>query len=154
MVRMVNRRLKKLGVEVVTGAMVQSADKSGEGVTVTAEVKGEEKSFSADKVMVAVGRKPNTDEIGLDLAGIETDDKGIIPVDRQMRTKNSKIFAIGDVAGQPCWLTRPAMKERWLRKPSPAKLVKWITGRCPMSSSLIRNWLIPADRKRGKGTGL
>ncbi|SMO73165.1 dihydrolipoyl dehydrogenase [Melghirimyces algeriensis] len=101
MVRMVKRNLKKLGVDVVTNAMVQSADTSGDGVTVTAEVKGEVKSFSADKVLVSVGRKPNTDELGLDLAGIEVDDKGFIPTDKQMRTKNDKIFAIGDVAGQP-----------------------------------------------------
>ncbi|PTX60254.1 dihydrolipoamide dehydrogenase [Melghirimyces profundicolus] len=101
MVRMVKRNLKKLGVNVVTHAMVQSADTSGDGVTVTAEVKGKEKTFSADKVLVSIGRTPNTDELGLDQAGLETDDKGFIPVDKQMRTKNERIFAIGDIAGQP-----------------------------------------------------
>src|SRR5699024_6456942 len=101
MVRMVKRNLKKLGVKAVTKAMVQSADTSGDGVTVTAEVKGEEKSYTADKVLVAVGRTPNTDELGLDQAGIEVDEHGFIPVDKQMRTKNDKIFAIGDIAGQP-----------------------------------------------------
>ncbi|MDR6225944.1 dihydrolipoyl dehydrogenase [Desmospora profundinema] len=101
MVRMVKRNLKKLGVTVVTNAMVQKADTSGNGVTVTAEVKGEEKSYSADKVLVSVGRTPNTDELGLEHAGIEADERGFIPTDKQMRTKNERVFAIGDIAGQP-----------------------------------------------------
>ncbi|PTM57591.1 dihydrolipoyl dehydrogenase [Desmospora activa] len=100
MVRMVKRNLKKLGVDVVTNAMVQGADTSGNGVTVTAEVKGEEKTFSADKVLVSVGRTPNTDELGLEHAGIELDGR-FVPTDKQMRTKNERIFAIGDIAGQP-----------------------------------------------------
>ncbi|MFC4076355.1 dihydrolipoyl dehydrogenase [Salinithrix halophila] len=101
MSRMVKRNLKKLGVEVVTNAMVQKADKSGDGVTVHAEVKGEEKSWSADKVLVSIGRTPNTDELGLDQAGLEVDERGFIAHDEQMRTKNEKVFVIGDIAGQP-----------------------------------------------------
>jgi dihydrolipoamide dehydrogenase len=101
MVRMVKRNLKKLGVTVVTEAMVQQADTSGDGVTVIAEVKGEEKSFTADKVLVSVGRTPNTQDIGLEHAGLEVDKHGFIPTDKQMRTKNERIFAIGDIAGQP-----------------------------------------------------
>ncbi|SFS77513.1 dihydrolipoyl dehydrogenase [Marininema halotolerans] len=101
MSRMVKRNLKKLGVEVVTGAMVQSSDKSKDGVTVTAKVKDEEKTWTADKVLVSIGRVPNTDELGLDQAGLETDEKGFIAHDEQMKTKNDKIFVIGDIAGQP-----------------------------------------------------
>lgn len=101
MVRMVKRNLKKLGVNVVTKAMVQAADSSGAEVKVTAEVKGKEEIYTADKVLVAVGRTPNTDELGLDQAGIEVDEKGFIPVDKQMKTKSDHIYAIGDVAGQP-----------------------------------------------------
>ncbi|SDX12386.1 dihydrolipoamide dehydrogenase [Marininema mesophilum] len=101
MTRMVKRSLKKLGVEVVTGAMVQSSDKSKKGVTVTAKVKDEEKTWTADKVLVSVGRTPNTDEMGLDQAGLEVDEKGFIAHDEQMKTKNEKVFVIGDIAGQP-----------------------------------------------------
>jgi dihydrolipoamide dehydrogenase len=54
-----------------------------------------------DKVLVAVGRKPNGKLIGAEAAGVAVDDRGFIPVDKQMRTNVAHIFAIGDVVGQP-----------------------------------------------------
>jgi dihydrolipoamide dehydrogenase len=54
-----------------------------------------------DRVLIAVGRFPNSANIGLDRAGVNVDEKGFIPVDRQRRTNVPHIFAIGDVAGQP-----------------------------------------------------
>jgi dihydrolipoamide dehydrogenase len=99
MVRMVSRNLKKLGVTVHTKAKVTSGKREGDEVIVTAEVGGEEKTFTADYVLVAVGRKPNTDELGLEQAGVELDERGFIKVDKQLRTSNPNIFAIGDVAG-------------------------------------------------------
>lgn len=99
LVRMVARKLKKLGVKVVTGAMVQGGDATEDGVRVTARIKGEENTFNADVVLVAVGRKPNTDELGLEQAGIQLDERGFIKVDKQLRTSVPHIYAIGDVAG-------------------------------------------------------
>lgn len=99
MVRMVSRNLKKLGVKVHTKAKVTSGKREGDEVIVTAEVGGEEKTFTADYVLVAVGRKPNTDELGLEQAGVELDERGFIKVDKQLRTSNPDIFAIGDAAG-------------------------------------------------------
>ncbi len=58
-------------------------------------------SQSYDRVLVAVGRVPNGRLINADRAGIRVDDRGFIPVDRQMRTNVAHIFAIGDIAGQP-----------------------------------------------------
>lgn len=60
-------------------------------------MKGEEKSIEADYVFVMVGRRPNTDELGLEQVGIEVNEKGIIKTDKQCRTSVSNIFAIGDV---------------------------------------------------------
>jgi len=54
-----------------------------------------------DRVLVAVGRRPNGDRIGAEAAGIETDDRGFISVDRQQRTNVPHIFAIGDIVGMP-----------------------------------------------------
>jgi dihydrolipoamide dehydrogenase len=54
-----------------------------------------------ERVLVAIGRKPNTGDIGLDKAGVEVDDKGFIKVNEQRRTTSERIFAIGDVAGEP-----------------------------------------------------
>jgi len=97
--KMVSRKLKKLGVNVITNAMVQGGEVNGDEVTVRATVKGEEKSFTADYCLVAVGRKPNTDELGLEYAGVELDERGFIKIDDQCRTNVEHIYAIGDCAG-------------------------------------------------------
>ena len=58
-------------------------------------------TVTADRILISVGRRGNGDRVGLDAAGVEVSDRGIIPVDRQMRTNVPHIFAIGDVTGNP-----------------------------------------------------
>jgi dihydrolipoamide dehydrogenase len=98
---LVKRNLKKKGAEIITKALAKSVQETENGVTVTYEVKGEEKSVEADYVFVMVGRKPNTDELGLEQVGIEMAEMGIIKTDKQCRTSVSNIFAIGDVVEGP-----------------------------------------------------
>ncbi|GGF12166.1 dihydrolipoyl dehydrogenase [Halobacillus andaensis] len=98
---LVKRRLKKKGVDVVTNAMAKGVEEKEDGVTVTYEVKGEEKTVDADYVLVTVGRRPNTDEIGLEELGIEMSDKGVIKTDKQCRTSLDNIYAIGDIVDGP-----------------------------------------------------
>jgi dihydrolipoamide dehydrogenase len=102
-VQLVARKLKKLGVEVLTGAKAKSwTEKSGRAV-VTVEVGGEggkPQTIEADKVLVAVGRRPNSEGLGLEEIGVKIE-RGFVPVDRQLRTSVPGIYAIGDVAGQP-----------------------------------------------------
>jgi dihydrolipoamide dehydrogenase len=72
------------------------------GIQVTMEgSKIDDKNPLFDKVLVAVGRRPNTKNIGLKHTGIELTDKGFIKVDSKLRTAESHIFAVGDVAGEP-----------------------------------------------------
>ncbi|KFZ41460.1 MULTISPECIES: dihydrolipoyl dehydrogenase [Thermoactinomyces] len=97
--KMVMRRLKQLGVNVMTEAMVQGGENKGEEVEIKATVGGEEKTFTADYCLVAVGRKPNTDELGLEYAQVELDERGFIKIDNQCRTNVDHIYAIGDCAG-------------------------------------------------------
>ncbi|WLR47093.1 dihydrolipoyl dehydrogenase [Halobacillus litoralis] len=97
----VKKRLKKKGVDVVTEAMAQGVEETENGVTVKYEAKGEEKSIDADYVLVTVGRRPNTDEIGLEDLGIKMSDKGIIEIDKQCRTSIDNIYAIGDIVDGP-----------------------------------------------------
>lgn len=102
MTSVVKKRLKKNGVSIITSAMAKGVEEKEDGVTVTYEADGNEETVDADYVLVTVGRKPNTDEIGLDQVGIEVDDKGLIKVDEQSRTNVKNIYAIGDiVAGLP-----------------------------------------------------
>lgn len=97
--KMVTRKLKKLGVTVVTEAMVQGGEVNGDQVTVRATVKGEEKSYTADYALVSVGRKPNTEEMGLENVGVELDERGFIKIDKQCKTNVPGVYAIGDCAG-------------------------------------------------------
>ncbi|THE11256.1 dihydrolipoyl dehydrogenase [Bacillus timonensis] len=93
------RLLKKKGVTIVTGAKVlpETLEK-GEGITIKAEHKSEAKSFSADKVLVSVGRQANVENIGLENTEIVME-KGYITTNEFFQTKESHIYAIGDVIG-------------------------------------------------------
>ncbi|EKB53436.1 dihydrolipoyl dehydrogenase [Facklamia hominis] len=97
MARLVEKDFKKKGAEIITKAMAKGAEVKGDRVIVTYEHKGEEKTVEADYCMVTVGRRPNTDQANLDLAGIELDEHGKVKVDKQGRTSNPHIFAIGDI---------------------------------------------------------
>lgn len=98
---LVKRSLKKKGAEIYTKAMAKGVEESDNGVIVTAEIKGEEKKFEADYVFVMVGRRPNTDEMGLEQAGVKISERGLIEIDKQCRTNISNIYAIGDVVAGP-----------------------------------------------------
>lgn len=97
----VTRRAKEAGVEIITGAMLTSTKVEGERVKATYKVKDKEKTIESDYLGVCVGRRPNTDEVGLEIIGIDTDERGLIPVDEQGRTSQDHIFAIGDVVAGP-----------------------------------------------------
>lgn len=98
MTRLVAKNMAKTGIEIVTNAKAESAVQNDKEVTVKYSVGGESKEVTADYLLVTVGRRPNTDgELGLDLIGLELDDRGLIKVDHQGRTSIPTIFAIGDV---------------------------------------------------------
>ncbi|WP_240375042.1 dihydrolipoyl dehydrogenase [Bacillus piscicola] len=101
MAQLVQRSLKKKGVKFHTQAKAKNAEETDKGVTITAEVKDKEKTFEADYVLVSCGRKPNTEELGLEQLGVELDDKGLIKVDKQCRTSKKNIYAIGDIVDGP-----------------------------------------------------
>ncbi|SET32313.1 dihydrolipoyl dehydrogenase [Paenibacillus sp. NFR01] len=98
MTRLVAKNMAKTGIEIVTGAKAESAVQTDKDVTVKYSVGGESKEVTADYLLVTVGRRPNTDgELGLDLIGIELDERGLIKVDHQGRTNIPNIYAIGDI---------------------------------------------------------
>lgn len=100
--KVVAKHLDKRGVETLVKTKVLGAKSGKKGVEVTYQPEGGKpvtKTF--DKVLVTIGRTPNTDTIGLDRAGVKLDAKGFIVIDGQRRTNQPHIFAIGDVAGQP-----------------------------------------------------
>ena len=101
LVRVVQKGLQKRGVEVMTGTKVKSVKKGSNNVEVTFDTGLGEKKQTFDKVLVTIGRAPNSENLGLDKAGVKTDSKGFIPVNERRQTSSQNIFAIGDVAGQP-----------------------------------------------------
>jgi dihydrolipoamide dehydrogenase len=108
-IQVVARKLKKLGVEIMTGAKAKSWTEASGRAAVTIEVGGRDVTLEADKVLVAVGRRPNSEGLGLEEVGVKIE-KGFVPVDKKQRTNVPSIYAIGDVAGQPL-LAHKASKE-------------------------------------------
>jgi dihydrolipoamide dehydrogenase len=98
LVRVVERTLRKLGVETHLKARAKWA-KDGKVAAQLSD--GKEIEVPADKVMVVVGRRPNSDQIGLEITGVKTDQGGFIQVNAQMQTNVPGIYAIGDIVGQP-----------------------------------------------------
>ncbi len=98
----VKKRLKNKGnVEIYTKALAQNVEETESGVKVTFEVGGDTKNVEADYVLVTVGRKPNTTEIGLENIGIKMTERGLIEIDKQCRTSLPNIYAIGDIVSGP-----------------------------------------------------
>ena len=101
LVRPLEKRLKSRYAAVLTGTKVTGVAATDKGLTVSFEGKGAPAPQLYDRVLCAVGRVPNGRAIRADAAGVTVDERGYVPVDRQMRTNVPHIFAIGDVVGQP-----------------------------------------------------
>jgi mercuric reductase len=87
------------GMRIEVDVAVCSVRKNGNGTVVDAEIGGRREEFAAERLLLAVGTAPASTGIGLELAGVETDAKGFVVVDEQMRTKAPGIWAAGDVIG-------------------------------------------------------
>jgi dihydrolipoamide dehydrogenase len=98
MAREAERIFEKQGIEFKLGARVTSAKREGDEIVVGVE--GQE-SVRCDRLLVAVGRTPNTDDLGLASVGIELDPRGRIPIDDHFRTYVPGFYAIGDVVRGP-----------------------------------------------------
>lgn len=89
------------GVQVETGVTTESIrDEKGKKI-ITAIVRGERREFQAEQVLMALGRIPNTKDLGLEAAGVQLDKSGFIVVDEHLQTTNPKIYAAGDVTTLP-----------------------------------------------------
>ena len=93
-----NKVLRKQGMKFNLSTGVQSVERNGDTVKVTAkDKKGEEVVFEGDYVLVAVGRKPYTDGLAVEKAGVDLDERGRVKVNEHLQTNVSNIYAIGDV---------------------------------------------------------
>jgi dihydrolipoamide dehydrogenase len=101
MSRLLSRRLKQLGVEVILGAKAKGWKEIGSAAQVTIEHGGAEKTLDTDVILVTVGRRPHTAGLDLQQTGVELDAKGFIKVNDKQQTNVPGLYAIGDVAGQP-----------------------------------------------------
>jgi len=88
------------GVDLVRSATVTRVERSGDERVVHYTQNGGTEEFVADEVLVAVGRAPNVDGLGLDAAGVGFDPRRGVTVDERLRTSNPRIFAIGDIASR------------------------------------------------------
>jgi len=104
-----HRSLKKQGIEIKTGVFCKTAKPTDNGAEV---VLSDDTTLQADRVLLALGVRPNVEDIGLEALGIEQD-RGFIKVDSSFQTNISGIYAIGDVSGPPC-LAHKAIAEAHL----------------------------------------
>ncbi|EAP98472.1 pyridine nucleotide-disulphide oxidoreductase [Janibacter sp. HTCC2649] len=94
----VRQVLEADGISFIFGATVDHVDDTAAGSVVHLDG---DRTIEADRVLVAVGRRPATDDLGLEAAGIETTDRGAVLVDAQLRTSVEGVWAVGDVNGGP-----------------------------------------------------
>ena len=95
----VKRHLKEIGITVITDALVQGGENTGDEVNVHVQVDGKEEIIQGDYCLVSIGRKPNTGKIGLENIGVVLDDQGFIKINNKCQTNIEHVYAIGDCAG-------------------------------------------------------
>lgn len=93
--------LDEQGARLIVGAKITSVSRQKSRRTVSFQVDGAQQSVSADHILVATGRRPNTAGLGLEKAGVDLSERGAVKVDDSLRTSNSRIWAAGDVTGHP-----------------------------------------------------
>ena len=111
MVKVVERAFKKTGGEILTETKVEKIEKkNGKAQVVIASKDGKTRNVEADKVLMAIGFKPNSGELGLEKVGVKLDPRGHVMVNEKLETSVKGIYAIGDVIGAP-YLAHKATKE-------------------------------------------
>lgn len=101
LVRPLQRRIAKRYEAIHLGTRVTAVEPTKQGLKVSFEGPKAPATDTFDRVLVAIGRRPNGHLVGADNAGVFVDERGFIPVDKQQRTNVANIFAIGDIVGQP-----------------------------------------------------
>lgn len=100
-VKVIERSLKKMGIKLVTESFAQGwTDKAGKKLVTYKGKKGEE-TIECDQILSTVGRRPYSEGLGLENAGLTVTKQGFLEVSKQMRTSVPNIYAVGDIAGQP-----------------------------------------------------
>ncbi|HEY6828882.1 MAG TPA: dihydrolipoyl dehydrogenase [Gemmatimonadaceae bacterium] len=97
----VERAFKKRGITILTGAKISNVKAAKDSVSMTVEAGGQKNDLKTDIVLVAAGRAPVTENIGLKEQGVQLTERGFIKINEHMETSAKGIFAIGDVAGPP-----------------------------------------------------
>ncbi len=110
LVQIVSRTLRRLGAVVFLKSKAVGHEDTGNREKILIETPNGQESLEADVVLVSVGRRPLTQGLGIEKAGVEVSEKGFIKVDKQLRTNIPTIFAIGDVVGPP-FLAHKASRE-------------------------------------------
>ncbi len=100
--------LQEEGTRIYKNTQPLTVTKKGSNKLLTAKVNGKKKRFKAEELLLAVGRTPHTKQIGLDRAGVKTDDKGFILINNTMQTTAPHIYAAGDCCGEPMLETTAA----------------------------------------------
>jgi mercuric reductase len=94
--------LEREGIEVLTGVCIERAEKAEDGKKrLYLTVDGEERVLEGEEILVATGRRPNVEKLGLDRAGVELDERGAVRVDGGLGTTNPNVWAVGDVTLGP-----------------------------------------------------
>ena len=127
----VSRSLAKLGIDVLLSSKASSYKALPEGLEAVVQTQEGEKRLMADKILLSVGRAPNTDSLNLEAAGVRKDGRGYVPVNASYQTSVPHIYAIGDVVGPP-FLAHKASREAALaaeaisgKEPGPLGAVPW-----------------------------
>jgi len=95
------RSFKKRKIDVLTGARISNVKVGKSSVSMIVDVGAEKKNLEVEKVLIAAGRAPNTEDLGLKEQGVQLTERGFIKIDAKMATSAPGIYAIGDVAGPP-----------------------------------------------------
>ena len=100
-VKVLQKRITKRYEKILLKTKVSKIEARKEGLLVTFDASGAQSTDTFDAILMAVGRRPNGLDINADAAGVAVDERGFIPVDKQMRSNVPHIFAIGDICGEP-----------------------------------------------------